>query len=259
MNNYYYLNSDCNAILEIDTTHTKARTRKLRILESLNQYTDALVEVCALQLKFMQDNRDKLRLGIPVNPPVPQSKIEQLMGLIVPDEVESQLKKVKSKYGSGNSERPLPSSHTIMQLLQSFSGYNAWMAKAAKDGSLDSLTTKLEEAVGQKDKVELLLKRGRRYAYHRMFDECKNDFEAAYSIFEGDDNNEIKNACESETYTRVLEWVGMCRHLRYDLDGALKCYETCSTLEPFNVSNLSSSARFVIINDIPITFQRYDF
>ena len=124
-----------------------------------------------------------------------------------------------------------------MQLFQSFSGYNAWMAKAAKDGSLDSLTSKLESAVGQKDKVELLLKRGRRwYAYHRMFDECKNDFEAAYGIFEGDDNDEIKNACESDTYARVLEWVGMCRHLRYDLDGALKCYETCSTLEPINVS-----------------------
>ena len=182
----------------------------------------------------MQDNRDKLRLGIPVNPPVPQSKIEQLMGLILPDEVESMLQKIKSKYGSGVVERPLPSKHTIMQLLQSFSGYNAWMAKAAKDGSLDFLSSELDAATTQSEKVELLLKRGRRYAYHRMFDECKNDFEAAYGILEG--NDEIKNACKDDTYARVLEWVGMCRHLRYDLDGALKCYETCSTLEPINVS-----------------------
>ena len=236
---------DCNSILDIDTTHTKARTRKLRILESLKQHREALVEVCALQLKFMQDNRDKLRLGIPVNPPVPQSKIEQLMGLILPDEVESMLQKIKSKYGTGVVERPLPSKHTIMQLLQSFTGYNAWMAKAAKDGSLDFLSSELDAATTQNEKIELLLKRGRRYAYHRMFDECKNDFEAAYSILEGDANGEIKNSCKNDTYARVLEWVGMCRHLRYDLDEALKCYETCSTLEPINVSCYVSVKAFL--------------
>ena len=186
----------------------------------------------------MQDNRDKLRLGIPVTPPVPQTKIEQLMTMIVPSEVEKMMEKIKAKYGeNGNLERPLPSCHTILQLLQSFSGYNAWMAKAAKDGSLDSLTNKLNEAVGGKEKVELLLQRGRRYAYHRKFDECKNDFESAYEILENDESDEIKKALvDGDTYTRVLEWVGMCRHLRYDLDGALKCYETCSELEPTNVS-----------------------
>lgn len=235
---------DCEAILEIDENHTKARTRKLRILESLNRHTEALVEVCALQLKFMQDNRDKLRLGIPVTPPVPQTKIEQLMTMIVPTEVEKMMEKIKKKYGeNGNLERPLPSCHTILQLLQSFSGYNAWMAKAAKDGSLDKLTDELNKAEGGKEKVELLLQRGRRYAYHRKFDECKNDFESAYTILEDDDKNEIKKALlDSDTYTRVLEWVGMCRHLRYDLDGALKCYETCSELEPLNAEILVKCA-----------------
>jgi tetratricopeptide (TPR) repeat protein len=239
---------DCDAILEIDTTHTKARTRKLRILESLNRHMEALVEVCALQLKFMQDNRDKLRLGIPVTPPVPQSKIEQLMALIVPDAVEAMLQKIKAKFGeNGSQSRPLPSCHTILQLLQSFNGYNAWMAKAAKDGSLDSLTSQLEKADTQQEKVALLLKRGRRYAYHRMFDKCKNDFETAYDILENDDDNTVKESFEDDTYPRVLEWVGMCRHLRYDLDGALKCYETCANMEPINVSCiLLSSLNFCL-------------
>ncbi len=183
----------------------------------------------------MQDNRDKLRLGIPVTPPVPQSKIEQLMGLIVPNEVERYLKKIKNKYGN-NLERPLPTVHTILQLLQSFSGFNSWMAKAARDGSLDSLTSQLNNAKTAKDKIELLLQRGRRYAYHRNFEECKNDFETAFSMLDDDDDNKIKSALDGDTYPRVLEWVGMCRHLRYDLDGALKCYETCAELEPCNVS-----------------------
>lgn len=189
----------------------------------------------------MQDNRDKLRLGIPVTPPVSQSEIETLMGHILPNEVEKMMQKIKDKYGeNGGLERPLPSCHTILQLLQSFSGYNSWMAKAAKDGSLDLLSTKLEEASNTKEKIEILLQRGRRYAYHRMFNECKNDFETAYGLLKNDDDNKIKSSLEDDTYPRVLEWVGMCRHLRYDLEGALKCYETCAELEPVNVSIDSS-------------------
>jgi len=230
---------DCETILEQDQAHIKARTRKLRILESLERYNDALVEVCALQLKFMQDNRDKLRLGIPVSPPVPQSKIEDLMGCIIPNEIERMLNSIKEKFGT--SDRPLPACHTILQLLQSFTGYNAWMSQAAKDGSLDSLTVNLDAAENQVQKVEILLKRGRRYAYHRKFSECKDDFEAAYDILEkgGDD---VKDSLENGTEARILEWVGMCRHLRYDLAGAIKCYEECSDLEPENAEILVKRA-----------------
>ena len=88
---------DCEGILEIEPSHTKARTRKLRILEMLKRHNDALIEVCALQLKFMQDNRDKLRLGIPVTPPVPQSKIEELMALILPGEIEKTMKELEQE------------------------------------------------------------------------------------------------------------------------------------------------------------------
>ena len=52
---------DCDAILALDNVHSKARTRKLRILESQKRYQEALVEICALQLRFMHDNRDKIR------------------------------------------------------------------------------------------------------------------------------------------------------------------------------------------------------
>ena len=46
----------------------------------------------------------------------------------------------------------------------------------------------------------------------------------------------MKDSLENRTEARILEWVGMCRHLRYDLAGAIKCYEECSDLEPENVS-----------------------
>lgn len=238
---------DCDGILEIDPAHTKARSRKLRILETLNRHSEALVEVCALQLKFMQDNRDKLRLGIPVTPPVPQSKIEELMGFILPVEIEKALAVIQSKYG--DEDRPLPSCHTILQLLQSFSGYNSWMAQAAKDGGLDALTAKLNSASTEVEKVEILLKRGRRYAYHRKFDDCKNDFETAHGILDKG-GDEMKDLLEGDTYARVLEWTGMCRHLRYDLEGAIKCYEACSDAEPTNVSCELSGYIFNLSSDM---------
>jgi len=247
---------DCDSILELDVMHTKARTRKLRILESLHRYTEALIQVCALQLKFVQDNRDKLRMGIPVTPPVQQSKIEELMGHILPGEIETQLERIKGKFGldlgdgqggalleDGSVKRSLPSQHTILQLLQSFTGYNAWMASAAGEGSLGLLTEKLdglgdgddEEEKGMMmyvEKVELLLRRGRRFAYHRKFEECSKDFEAAHLILE--EQEEVKDLLQGDTYARVLEWVGTCRHLRYDLEGATTCYEACADLEPNN-------------------------
>ncbi len=181
----------------------------------------------------MQDNRDKLRMGIPVTPPVPQSKIEDLMGVILPDQIDKTMKDIETKYG--NQDRPLPSCHTILQLLQSFTGYNSWMAKAAKDGSLDSLTTTLDKTQDDAKKVEVLLKRGRRYAFHRKFELCKNDFETAYALVEKGGNG-LKNLMDTDTYARVLEWTGTCRHLRYDLEGAIKCYEECSDADPTNVS-----------------------
>lgn len=229
---------DCEGILEIEPSHTKARTRKLRILETLKRHNDALVEVCALQLKFMQDNRDKLRLGIPVTPPVPQSKIEELMALILPGEIEKTMKELEVKHKG--EEKALPSNHTILQLLQSFAGYNKWMAQAAKDGGVDALTAQLDATSKDEDVVEILLKRGRRYAYDRKFDDCKNDFETAYGMLAKD--ADLKDLLNGDVYARVLEWTGMCRHLRYDLEGALKCYEECSDVDPTNAEILVKRA-----------------
>ena len=68
---------DCDKILELDVKHGKARVRKLKILESQKEFAKALVEVCAVQLVYMQENREKLRLGLPTPPPsVDQSKLE---------------------------------------------------------------------------------------------------------------------------------------------------------------------------------------
>ncbi len=246
--------TDCEGILDIEPAHTKARTRRLRILESVNRHMEALVEVCALQLKFMQDNRDKLRLGIPVTPPVPQSKIEDLMGVILPGEIEKTLAALKVKHEG--EDRPLPSNHTILQLLQSFGGYNSWMAQAAKDGSIDDLTMKLNSADSDEEKVEALLKRGRRYAYHRNFEECKNDFETAYSLL--NENSSLKDLLDGDVYARVLEWTGMCRHLRYDLAGATKCYEECCDVDPTNVSIEPEFSKYILDFSLNVYF-RNDF
>ena len=226
----------------MDSSHSKARTRKLRILESLQRFSDALVEVCALQLKFMQENREKLRLGIPVPPPVPQSKVEELVSLILPIEMEREMKKIKARYeGEGAKAKPLPSNHTIQQLLQSFSGYNAWMAAAAREGTIDVLTTKLESCSIDDDtaRIDGLFKRGRRFAYQRNFDSCVKDFDTAYDILEkGGDS--LSTLLSVDVRARVLEWVGMSKHLRYELEGANKCYELCSDLDPTNVSAILS-------------------
>jgi hypothetical protein len=172
----------------------------------------------------MRENREKLRLGIPVQPPVAQDKIEELMSHILPQEVEQTLSNINKK------ARGLPSQYTINQLLQSFAGYNAWMSRAAKGGSIAELTLKISDCTDDiNEKASLLLNRGRRYMYEGQFELASKDFEESYAILQS------SNGDSFDEYPRLLEWVGMSRHLHFDLPGALKCYEQCSDLEPFNV------------------------
>ena len=222
---------DCNSILEKDLNHTKARTRKLRILEALKRWHDALVEVCAIQLLFMQQNRTNLRMGLPVPPPpVPQSKMEEILNEILPQEMQKYTAMLEEK-----KSRPLPSQYTILQLLKSYTGYNSWMAQAAKDGSVEKLTSMLPEAKDAKStasRASLLMKRGRRHVYDRNYDEAGRDFEEAFCLAEG--NTEVQDAMEDDNYARLVEWTGMVRHWHYDLDSAMDCYQKCAELEPAN-------------------------
>ena len=218
---------DCATILADDVGHIKARTRRLRILESEEKWEDALVEMCALELKFMQDNRDKLRMGIPVTPPVPHSKLEEILQKVIPIAVQKQM-----AVNQTLTERPLPSKHTILQLLQSFTGYNTWMAAAAKDGNVDKITKELQKTKDPAKRASLLYKRGRRYAYDRDFEASRKDFEEAYALV----NDEGLEIMPDDELARLFEWTGMVRHWSYNLDGATKCYERCSDLDPLNVS-----------------------
>ncbi len=182
----------------------------------------------AVDNSFMRENREKLRMGIPVQPPIAQDKIEQLMGNILPTEVEQTLSNTNKK------PRGLPSRYTINQLLQSFTGYNAWMSRAAKGGSIAELTLKLNNCVDDTyEKSSLLLNRGRRYMYEGQYEMASKDFEESYAIVQSSDGDTF------EEYPRLLEWVGMSRHLHFDLTGAQTCYEKCSDLEPFNVRRIS--------------------
>ena len=254
--------SDCDAVLALDPTHAKARTRRLRILESQQRYSEALVEVCALQLKFMNDNRDKLRLGLPPtgSPPVSQSKIEELVTHIQPEEMKRVQDAMAVKESENDGKRALPSRYTIAQLLKSFSGYNKWMGDAAKGGTVQKFTSQSEDLldIPRKNmvafadniatKATLLSHRGRRYAFEKDYEKAVQDFDDAFLLVEDvdgkdEDNHEdvkkeIINAMEGDEYARLLEWAGMCKHLRYELKGALECYERCSKLEPENTELL---------------------
>ena len=208
----------------------------------------------------MNDNRDKIRIGLPPSgpPPVPQSKIEELVNLIQPE--EAKLLK-ESMDGKSVESRALPSTYTIMQLLKSFSGYNKWMGDAAKGGTVSKFTSQLDDLldhIPRKSveayadnvavKATLLSHRGRRHAFEKNFEKAVSDFDEAFGLVEDidgkgeEDHKQVKelivNAMGKEEYARLLEWVGMSRHLRYDLEGALVCYERCCGLEPENVSHI---------------------
>lgn len=229
---------DCDKILELDPKHTKARTRKLRILEGQKNYKDALVEVCAVQLLFMQENRDKLRLGLPTPPPqVPQSKLEELLTNLVPGEVDKYMEILKAV---PKSERPLPSKYTILQLLKSYSGFHSWMSKVAKRGAMSKLKAELPAESPSTDsdskakRASALLKIGERHVYDGSFKEARDVFEDAYTLV--NDSESVQAALPDDDYPRILEWTGMVRHWIYDLDEAKKCFQKCAEIESVNVS-----------------------
>jgi tetratricopeptide (TPR) repeat protein len=237
--------ADCYAILEEDVKHTKTRTRLLRILETSHEYQEALVQVCAVQLLYMQENRDLLRQGIPLpTPPVSQGKIEELVAHLLPDQIKPYEKRVKDSSRNKGKNRSLPSDLMIVQLLKSFTGFNTWMAQAAKDGSVESITQQLEQLPTADSsssnvntiaaqRASLLLKRGRRHVYDRHFSLACDDFEEGFALAE--DNTPVQDLMPAGDYARLLEWVGNVRHWQYDVDSALVCYKKCSDLEPTNV------------------------
>jgi len=232
---------DCNKILEVyDMSHVKARTRKLRILEKFKNNYEALVEVCALQLLYMQQNRDKLRMGLPAStpPPVPQSKLEELIAAVMPDELERYAAKMEAE-----KKDSLPSNYTLLQLLKSYTGYNAWMAKAARDGAVTGLQKQLDSLPQQStdptvvaDKASLMMKMGRRYIYDCKYAKARDTIIEAYGLVKG--KPEVQAVMKDDDYARLLEWAGMVRHWMYDLNGAEKCYKECVDLEPINAEIL---------------------
>lgn len=197
----------------------------------------ALVEVCALQLLFMQKHRDTLRMGLPpsTQPPVPQSKLEELINKMLPEQMDSYAKIAEEK-----KNEMLPSDYTLLQLLKSYSGYNFWMAQAAKDGSVQQLMKELEglpqseEATAIADRASKLMRIGRRHVYNGKYSDARETLLAAYKLVEG--RTEVQNVMSGDDYARLLEWTGMVMHWTYELEGASQCYQECSDLEPLNVS-----------------------
>lgn len=233
---------DCNKILDVyDITHSKARQRKLRILEyKFHDYYQALVECCALQLQYMQQHRDQLRMGLPPSspPPVQQEKLEELVQKIVPEQVDMYYKKLEKN----QKDKPrLPSDYTLSQLLKSYTGYNAWMAVAARDGSVSTLKSKIDKLNnGSGDDLDVtadlassLMRLGRRYIFDGNYVLARESILQGFALVET--NKDVQSAMKEDDYPRLLEWAGMVKHWAYELDAAIDCYRKCSELEPINV------------------------
>jgi import receptor subunit TOM70 len=244
---------DCDQLLELELTHTKARARRLRLLEAMQKYDQALQEFCAINLLFMQANRVNLRMGLPVPPPpVPQQKMEELLNQILPQETEKYLARLFGNNDDNNNHdadgkqktRTLPGSYTILQLLKSYTNYNGWMAQAAQNGTVATLTQQLDAATTatstMADRATLLLRRGIRYVYDRKYEEASGDFEEAYAILQN--HPDVVAMLEGDTQARILEWTGMVRHWHYQLDSALEILGKAADLEPDNALLLVKQA-----------------
>ena len=118
----------------------------------------------------------------------------------------------------------LPSKHTVGMLLESFSSFQDWRSDADADLDLNSLSSALADpSCTQQDRVDLLFRRGRRNAYHKNYDDAFTDFRKAYEL----SSAEGVNKEDMTFYPDLLDWVGICRHLSYDLTGSIVAYEMC--------------------------------
>ena len=219
---------DCDVILTHEPSHQKARLRKLRILESLGRPAEALVEICALQLLFLQLHRPSLQRQLPIPaPPIPQHKMEEVLQQILPSETLRYTQRLAER----GAPQPLPGDYTILQLLRSYTEYNSWMAAAAQSGAVPQLTQQL--ALAETDhniaeQVRCLWQRGRRHVYDRHYEDATVDLERAYALLTPD------MALPDDTRARLLEWTGMVRHWHYRLDEAMTCLEQAAAVEPQN-------------------------
>ena len=244
---------DCNKILEVyDLTHMKARQRKLRILENkLGDYYEALVQCCALQLQYMQQHKDQLRLGLPPSapPPVQQEKLEELVHKLTPEQLEEYDKKIIQKI---KSDLQLPSDYTLSQLLKSYTGYADWMAKAKSDGEASELQTQAEDLQSKSnteddlstiaDVASLWMKVGRRHIFDGEYALARTAILKGFDLVKDDET--VQSVMKDDDYARMLEWAGMVKHWAYELKDAIACYQKCSQLEPINVRHLQNRSAY---------------
>ena len=213
--------ADCDEILELETNHSKARPRKLRIYETQQKYDLALREICALQILFMQQHKTQLQMRLPLPPPpIPQSKMEDILNQVLPSELETYIAKMEER---NRSHETLPGKYTILQLLKSYKNYNAWMGQAAGYRNIDV------DSGSPSEQAIALMHRGMRFVYDRKYPEAAVDFEKALKMV-----TEQKLSLESDAHARLLEWTGMVRHWYYKLEDAMECLKDASALEPDN-------------------------
>jgi len=86
--------------------------------------------------------------------------------------------------------------------------------------------------------ADLLFKRGRAHASSVDLASAMGDFEAAAEVIGGD-----SQVMEQTThYLDLVEWIGVCKHLSWDLNGARDYYNECLAAEGDNVEVLVKAA-----------------
>jgi len=83
-------------------------------------------------------------------------------------------------------------------------------------------SSQLARDVSGAERADLLFRRGRRNAYEGKYDDAFADYRMAEEMAE-------KEGLEGgmKFYPQLLEWLGVCKHLSYDLTGAIVAYEKC--------------------------------
>ncbi len=208
---------DCGTVLDLDPSSAKARLKRSRILEGEGMYDEALAELCAVQLMFMHDNKDKLRLGVDVGqPPVDQTKMEEVCEKCIPKNFldASQRKTDYLKQLEKDNVLNLPTAHTIDMFLESFSSYKTWVNESTKD-DIQQLSIELARSdITDAERTDLLFRRGRKSAATKKYKEAHADFaQAAQSLND-----------DATYYLDVIEWLGIYKHLTYNLKDALLFY-----------------------------------
>jgi len=208
------------------------------MFEKRGEVFNALSELTALSLDHLHKNAKKIMSGEYIGSgPVDEKKNEDLVKackLIEIDNAKVMKTKWDKEQGDSIAAR-LPSKHSILQYFQGFVSFPVWTEESKEDGTVEEITAKIDALGSGKAKAamlaDLLFKRGRRHACEIDLVSATGDFEKAAETIGGD-----KEVMQQTThYLDLVEWLGVCKHLSWDMNQASAFYSECLGAEPDNI------------------------